>query len=88
LPSYATATATSATSYASTAQLTQSHLFPDGGGYGSVGSSSAGGLVHAPSMWYSVLALPFDDQKLGRREFSSYGRGYRARAGLFSNSHM
>jgi len=85
LPSYATATATSATSFASTAQLTGG-----GGGahYGSIGSSGAGDLVPAPSLWYSVLALPFDDQKLGRREFSSYGRGYRARAGLFSSSHM
>ncbi|XP_036677076.2 uncharacterized protein [Drosophila suzukii] len=85
LPSYATATATSATSFASTAQLTGG-----GGGahYGSIGSSGAGDLVPAPSLWYSVLALPFDDQKLGRREFSSYGRGYRARAGLFSSSHI
>ncbi|XP_052858264.1 uncharacterized protein LOC128266032 isoform X1 [Drosophila gunungcola] len=115
LPSYATATATSATSYASTAQLAQ--LFPGGGSvggggaggggaggggagvggagngngaldYGSIGSGSVG-LVGAPSsLWYSVLALPFDDQKLGRREFSSYGRGYRSRAGLFSSTHM
>ncbi|BFG02855.1 uncharacterized protein DMAD_02249 [Drosophila madeirensis] len=100
LPSYATATATSATSYASTAQLTRCsgkgmRLFGDGygfghgyGTYGSISSSTRCEPAREPSLWYSVLALPFDDQKLGRREFSSYGRGYRARAGLFSNSHM
>ncbi|KAH8376283.1 hypothetical protein KR200_008655, partial [Drosophila serrata] len=84
LPSYATATATSATSYASTAQLTSTK-----GGYGSITSRRDPDTDQErdpTSLWYSVLALPFDDQKLGRREFSSYGRGYRARAGLFSSS--
>lgn len=120
-PAYATATATSATSYASTAQLTRysgkgsarnassaiagagggagsalggalggyhMRLFGDSGyGYGSIGSSTR--CEPPPSLWYSVLALPFDDQKLARRELSTYGRGYRARAGLFSSSsHM
>ncbi|KAH8338139.1 hypothetical protein KR059_009684, partial [Drosophila kikkawai] len=83
LPSYATATATSATSYASTAQLTSTK------GYGSITSrrnQDADQDRDPNSLWYSVLALPFDDQKLGRREFSSYGRGYRTRAGLFSSS--
>ncbi|KAI8127760.1 von Willebrand factor type A, Sushi [Lucilia cuprina] len=37
------------------------------------------------SLWNSVLALPFDDQKLGRRELSTCGRSYAARAGIFSN---
>ncbi|KAH8295588.1 hypothetical protein KR018_006710, partial [Drosophila ironensis] len=100
LPSYATATATSATSYASTAQLTQHsgkphhprlRLFggPGSGDYGSLRSSTGGygpEREREPSVWCSVLALPFDDQKLGRREFSSYGRGYRNRAGLFTTA--
>ncbi|KAM8721007.1 hypothetical protein ACLKA7_006957 [Drosophila subpalustris] len=111
LPSYATATATSATSFASTAQLTRCsgknstraaggaggaagaagimggyHLRLFGDGYGSIGSSTR--CEAAPSLWYSVLALPFDDQKLARRELSTYGRGYRARAGLFSSTHI
>lgn len=37
------------------------------------------------SLWHSVLALPFDDQKLGRRELSTCGRSYAARAGIFSS---
>ncbi|EDW78412.2 uncharacterized protein Dwil_GK16413 [Drosophila willistoni] len=97
LPSYATATATSATSYASTAQLTRCsgkgmRIFGSNSvGYGSISSSTCcepqSAALPTSSLWYSVLALPFDDQKLGRREFSSYGRGYKARAGLFSNSN-
>ncbi|TDG43544.1 hypothetical protein AWZ03_010019 [Drosophila navojoa] len=103
LPSYATATATSATSYASTAQLTRGsskggaggagggllggyHMRLFGDGYGSISSSTR--CEAPPSLWYSVLALPFEDQKLARRELSTYGRGYRARAGLFSSSHI
>lgn len=35
-----------------------------------------------PSRWYTLLALPFPDQQVGRREFS---RAYRSRAGYFSN---
>lgn len=36
-----------------------------------------------PSRWYTLLALPFPDQQIGRREFS---RNYRPhRAGYFSN---
>ncbi|XP_049819681.1 sushi, von Willebrand factor type A, EGF and pentraxin domain-containing protein 1 isoform X2 [Aethina tumida] len=37
-----------------------------------------------PSRWYTLLALPFPDQQIGRREFS---RSYRShhRAGYFSN---
>lgn len=39
-----------------------------------------------PSRWYTVLALPFDDQKLGRRDINTFGRGaYSSRAGFFSN---
>ncbi|XP_063240825.1 sushi, von Willebrand factor type A, EGF and pentraxin domain-containing protein 1 isoform X2 [Bacillus rossius redtenbacheri] len=37
-----------------------------------------------PPRWYTLLALPFPDQQVGRREFS---RSYRNRAGYFSNSH-
>lgn len=37
------------------------------------------------SLHHSILALPFDDQKLGRRELSTYGRSYAARADIFSN---
>lgn len=37
------------------------------------------------ALWHSVLALPFDDQKLGRRELSTCGRSYATRAGIFSN---
>lgn len=40
----------------------------------------------AASLWHSILALPFDDQKLGRRELSTCGRSYAARAGFFSNN--
>ncbi|ALC49763.1 CG9095 [Drosophila busckii] len=82
----------SATSYASTAQLTRGsgkgsgsrggggltggyHLRLFGDGYGSISSSTR--CEPAPSLWYSVLALPFDDQKLARRELSTYGRGNR-----------
>ena len=40
----------------------------------------------APSRWYTLLALPFDDQKLGRRDINTFGRGaYSSRAGFFSN---
>ena len=37
-----------------------------------------------PSRWYTLLALPFPDQQIGRREFT---RSYRShhRAGYFSN---
>lgn len=35
-----------------------------------------------PSRWYTLLALPFPDQHVGRREFT---RPYRSRAGYFSN---
>lgn len=39
-----------------------------------------------PSRWYTVLALPFPDQRLGRRDISTFGRGvYTSRAGFFSN---
>jgi len=62
------------------------HLRLFGDGYGSISSSTH--CEPTPSLWYSVLALPFDDQKLARRELSTYGRGYRARAGLFSSTHM
>lgn len=38
------------------------------------------------SRWYTVLALPFPDQKLGRRDINTFGRGvYSSRAGFFSN---
>ncbi|XP_075157366.1 uncharacterized protein LOC142230616 isoform X3 [Haematobia irritans] len=41
-----------------------------------------------PSLWNSgILALPFDDQKWGRRELSTCGRSYATRAGIFSNEH-
>jgi hypothetical protein len=42
---------------------------------------------HLPSRWYTVLALPFPDQKLGRRDISTFGRNgyYQSRAGFFSN---
>lgn len=41
---------------------------------------------HAPSRWYTVLALPFPDQKLARRDISTFGRHgfYQSRAGFFS----
>ncbi|XP_037937179.1 uncharacterized protein LOC119670829 isoform X2 [Teleopsis dalmanni] len=54
----------------------------------SLRSYSSSTRVEPPSMWYSVLALPFDDQKLGRREISTYGRGYGARADVFSSSEF
>lgn len=40
-----------------------------------------------PSRWYTVLALPFPDQKLGRRDINTtFGRDvYTSRAGFFSN---
>lgn len=39
-----------------------------------------------PSRWYTVLALPFPDQKLGRRDINTFGRDiYSSRAGYFSN---
>lgn len=42
--------------------------------------------ANAPSRWYTVLALPFPDQRLGRRDISTFGRGvYASRAGFFSN---
>lgn len=37
------------------------------------------------SMWCSVLALPFDDQKLAKRDFNTYGRGFNGRADVFSS---
>jgi hypothetical protein len=39
-----------------------------------------------PSRWYTVLALPFPDQKLARRDISTFGRHgfYQSRAGFFS----
>lgn len=42
---------------------------------------------HMPSRWYTVLALPFPDQKLGRRDINTFGRNcyYQSRAGFFSN---
>lgn len=41
---------------------------------------------HLPSRWYTVLALPFPDQKLARRDISTFGRHgfYQSRAGYFS----
>ncbi|CRL04022.1 CLUMA_CG017140, isoform A [Clunio marinus] len=41
---------------------------------------------HLPSRWYTVLALPFPDQKLARRDISTFGRHgfYQSRAGFFS----
>lgn len=41
---------------------------------------------HLPSRWYTVLALPFPDQKLARRDISTFGRYgfYQSRAGFFS----
>lgn len=42
--------------------------------------------TNVPSRWYTVLALPFPDQKLGRRDINTFGRGvYSSRAGFFSN---
>lgn len=42
--------------------------------------------TNMPSRWYTVLALPFPDQKLGRRDINTFGRGcYTSRAGFFSN---
>jgi len=72
---------------AMTGAMANYHLRLFGDGYGSIGSSTRCEMA-PPSLWYSVLALPFDDQKLARRELSTYGRGYRARAGLFSSTHM
>lgn len=41
---------------------------------------------YMPSRWYTVLALPFPDQKLGRRDINTFGRDfYGSRAGFFSN---
>lgn len=51
-------------------------------------SPSATDERHMPSRWYTVLALPFPDQKLGRRDINTFGAGgvYTAsRAGFFSN---
>lgn len=39
----------------------------------------------ANSLWHNILALPFDDQKFGKRELSTFGRSNRMRAGVFSN---
>lgn len=43
-----------------------------------------------PSRWYTVLALPFPDQRLGRRDINSFGRAgfYPSRAGYFSNPSL
>lgn len=42
-----------------------------------------------PSIWNSgILALPFDDQKWGRRELSTCGRSYATRAGIFSSEQQ
>lgn len=46
-----------------------------------------------PSRWYTVLALPFPDQRLGRRDIHSsttFGRTgfYPSRAGYFSNPSL
>lgn len=39
-----------------------------------------------PSRWYTVLALPFPEIPIGRRDISTFGRGvYTSRAGFFSN---
>ncbi|XP_037028180.1 uncharacterized protein LOC119068621 isoform X3 [Bradysia coprophila] len=41
---------------------------------------------HLPSRWYTVLALPFPEIPIGRRDISTFGRGvYTSRAGFFSN---
>lgn len=50
-------------------------------GLSGVRGSGAGGM---PSRWYTLLALPFPDQQIGRREFA---RNYHShhRAGYFSN---
>lgn len=41
---------------------------------------------HMPSRWYTVLALPFPEIPIGRRDISTFGRGvYTSRAGFFSN---
>uniref|UniRef100_A0A1I8MVF0 Sushi domain (SCR repeat) protein n=1 Tax=Musca domestica TaxID=7370 RepID=A0A1I8MVF0_MUSDO len=42
-----------------------------------------------PSIWSTgILALPFDDQKWGRRELSTCGRSYATRAGIFSSEQQ
>lgn len=49
----------------------------------------AGTDRQVPSRWYTVLALPFPDQKLGRRDINTFGRGfYASRAGFFSNPSL
>lgn len=53
---------------------------------GKMCSPTASDEHHLPSRWYTVLALPFPDQRLGRRDISTFGRGvYTSRAGFFSN---
>lgn len=44
-----------------------------------------------PSRWYTVLALPFPDQRLGRRDINTFGQGgiyTSSRAGYFSNQEQ
>lgn len=51
-----------------------------------LGSGSTADRI--PSRWYTVLALPFPDQRLGRRDINTFGQGgiyTSSRAGYFSN---
>ncbi|XP_017779814.1 PREDICTED: uncharacterized protein LOC108565063 isoform X2 [Nicrophorus vespilloides] len=60
-----------------------SHRVAVGGRGGARGGGGGGTHGAMPSRWYTLLALPFPDQQIGRREFT---RNYRThRAGYFSN---
>ena len=71
------------------------------GGVGALGGGGSGGLGRAepgmPSRWYTLLALPFPDQHLGRRDLTarrgsdhpySFSLSAAHRAGYFSNPSL
>lgn len=71
------------------------------GGVGALRGGGSGGLGRGdtgmPSRWYTLLALPFPDQHLGRRDLTarrgtdhpySFGLSAAHRAGYFSNPSL
>lgn len=87
-----TTTTSSSSSYYLSAPSPPSMASRSGGGTAQrkrnplgLGSSTADRM---PSRWYTVLALPFPDQRLGRRDINTFGQGSinnATRAGYFSN---
>lgn len=87
-----TTTTSSSSSYYLSAPSPPSMASRSGTGQRKKGDASAlGHGSHADrtaNRWYTVLALPFPDQRLGRRDINTFGQGgiyTSSRAGYFSN---